>query len=96
MTLVRLTVSPEVLLRAWLRLPENVTLEGASTTGAAFGNSSLSLAVEMPDAPEGAASVDLTYLRLPGPDPVQLTGMRWLREDGSEIRPQLVSGAEPG
>jgi hypothetical protein len=89
---VTLRISGTLLLRAILRLPEDVTLKGAAVESEGDGHPVLSLTVDVPVAPEDAASVDVTYTRQAGlPDPVRVTGYRWLREDGTEIQPSSAA-----
>lgn len=92
MSAVALRISSTLLLRAILRLPEDVTLKSAAVEAEADGWPVLALTVDMPDAPADAVSVDVTYTRSGDvPDPLKVTGYRWLREDGSEIRPESVA-----
>jgi hypothetical protein len=94
--LVALRIGDALLLRAILRLPESVTLQDAAVVREPDGVPVLVVTVDMPDAPSGAASVDVTYMRRTSvPDPVQVTGFRYFREDGSEIEPELASGRRP-
>ncbi len=89
--LVRLKVSADLLLGMLFRLPDGLSLEDA-TVERDGGWPTLLLTVRMPDAPAEAATVDVTYAKRTGiPDPVQVTGFRWFREDGSEIG-GLMSG----
>jgi hypothetical protein len=89
--LVCLRVSAELLLKMMFRLPEEASLEDASVERDG-GFPVLLLTVGMPDAPPDAVSVDVTYTKRNDlPDPVQVTGFRWYREDGSEIG-GLMSG----
>jgi hypothetical protein len=81
-SLIQLRIS-EQLIRAILRLPDDVTVRDAEM---AHGPPVLLLTVDMPGAPAGAASAALGYTVAHGfPDPVQLTGMRFTREDGTQI-----------
>lgn len=90
-SLVRLKISADLLLGMMFRLPDGMTLEGA-TVDRDGGWPVLLLTVSMPGAPAEAATVDITYTKRTGiPDPVQVTGFRWFREDGSEIG-GLMSG----
>jgi hypothetical protein len=81
-SLIQLRVSGH-LVRSILRLPDDVTIEAAELDP---HGPALLLTVSMPAAPPEAASVDLAYaVRHDLPDPIRLTGMRFAREDGTEI-----------
>lgn len=86
MSPVRLRL-PAAFLQAIFRLPENVTLQDAAVEQyGGTGPAVLTLTVDMPGAPPGAVSAGLTYTRQTAlPDPVQITGYSWFREDGTEI-----------
>lgn len=97
MSLITLRIS-DTVTQDMFRLPEGVTLEGAAVERPCGpeGPRVLLLTVDMPDAPPEAASVDITYVRYNGlPDPVQVTGIRYLREDGTEIREARLSRRTP-
>ncbi len=90
-SLVHLRISADLLLGMMFRLPDGMSLEDA-TVERDGGARTLLLGIGMPDAPPEAASVDITYTRRNDiPDPLQVTGFRWFREDGSEIG-ALMSG----
>jgi hypothetical protein len=79
-TAVQLTISDPALI-GLLRLPQDT-----ETAGASFSDGVLTLTLEMPDAAPGAVSMEPQYTRASGwPDPVSLTGIRWLDADGQEI-----------
>ena len=86
MSLTSLRVSDTLLLRAMFRLPEDVTLHDAHVDRDGNGTPTLVLTVDLPDAPEGATSVDVTYTRRHDiPDPVKVTGYRYFDPYGTEI-----------
>jgi len=86
MSLASLRISDTLLLRAMFRLPEDVTLQDARIDRDAAGAPALVLTVDLPDAPEGAVTVDVTYTRRHDiPDPVKVTGYRYFDADGTEI-----------
>lgn len=96
MSLVHLRISSQAF-RFALRLPEGTTIAGLATRPDLMPQPAGEIVVvlDMPDAPEGAAYCDPVYTRQAGlPDPVTLTGMRWFRADGSEIKQE--TGAETG
>lgn len=88
MTQVQLRIADLLLLQWLFRLPPDVTLEAAAVRHRTDGSGlrDLLLTVDMPGAPSGAAYVDLTYTRRNDlPDPLEITGTRWFRTDGTEI-----------
>jgi hypothetical protein len=94
-TLVRTRISGFALQNRLL-LPEDARLAGAGTerlTTLPGDADVLVLILDMPDAPEGAASVEFTYEHSGHQDPVELTGTRWLRADGTEIEPDDATAA---
>ena len=83
---VLLAVSEQLLLDIILRLPEGTRLAGAEVQH--WPAPRLVLHLEMTGVPEGADQVEPQYERdTTAPDPVQLTGLRWIR-GGDEITPR--------
>ncbi len=88
MSLVTLRISDIGLLAA-LHLPEETRIAAAGTErpGPCVSYATVVLSLDMPDAPEGAAAVEPLLTHSGHRDPVELTRLRWLRADGSEIEP---------
>lgn len=88
MTQVKLEMS-DLALMGILRLPEAAKLLGAEAKPSAAGSHGvLTLTLDLPDVPEGAAFVRPAYTHAVGwPDPVSLTRLQWFREDQTEIGP---------
>jgi hypothetical protein len=91
MARVRICVSFEQLGR-FLRLPEGASVVDVPFSladyFALYPSETLTLTVDMPDAPEGAASATMVMAsRTDLPDPVTCEGTWWYREDGSLIVP---------
>lgn len=94
MSKVQLRIS-DTFLQAVFRLPDAVTLDSAAVRhpDGGTGPCVLLLTLDMPDAPPDAALADVSYTRQAGlPDPVQVTGYRFFRDDGTEITRSASAG----
>jgi hypothetical protein len=91
-TIVRFTISAELLFRDLLRFPEQPAILGANVdqrTGA------VDLFLVMPDAPPHAVALDAQYVRdTLWPDPIELVGFHWLDAHGNEIPPENTDARE--
>ncbi len=85
MTVVRMKISATALMPL-LRLPDHIELvDGIVESGPGYAPV-LTLMLEVPDAPEGAADMEPVYTRASGwPDPFQLTGIFWYDADGIPV-----------
>jgi hypothetical protein len=73
------------LLDMVFRLPDNTVIHGARVVRERDGGSVLVLDAQIPGQPADATRVEVTYTRQWDiPDPVQVLGVRWFREDGTE------------
>ena len=77
------------LLAGMLRLPAHIEVIGADAEYDPDGSlRAIGVDLDVPDAPAGAATMEPVYTRASGwPDPVTLTGIRWLDADGREVTP---------
>lgn len=86
LSLVTLRISDIGLLAA-LHLPEETRIAAAGTErpGPYTSYATLVLSLDMPGAPEGAVTVEPEFTHSGHRDPVELTRLKWLDADGSEI-----------